>query len=109
MNEAIFLYTTWPDAETAEGAAAAAVEQGLAACANLFAPILSIYRWEGSVETTQEVPAIFKTTTERASALQTLILALHPYDLPCMVALPVSAASSHPAFLAWITAATSQK
>lgn len=106
MDETLFLYTTWPDAETAEAAGAAAVEQGLAACINVFAPIRSVYRWKGAVERADEVPMTCKTTRARAEALRALIVARHPYDLPCILALGVDAAASHPAFLQWIAQET---
>ena len=102
MTEVVFLYTTWPDAETAEAVARTAVEQRLAACANRFAPMRSIYRWEGKVEETDEIPMTFKTTAAAVPALKALILQRHPYDLPAILALPVDAALSHDAFLAWI-------
>ena len=60
--EAVILYTTWPDADTARACAGAAVEAGLAACANILAPMTSVYRWEGVLEEAAEVPALFKTT-----------------------------------------------
>jgi len=105
-DRTIFLYTTWPDAETARAAGRAAVEQGLAACANLFAPISAIYRWKGAVEEAPENPMTLKTTASRAPALRTFILARHPYELPCVLALPVDAAASSPQFLAWIAGET---
>lgn len=105
-DEAIFLYTTWPDADTARAAGRAAVEQGLAACANLFAPVESIYRWKGSVETAAETPMTLKTTAGRAGALRDLIASLHAYELPCVIGLPVDAAASSPEFLAWIGEST---
>jgi periplasmic divalent cation tolerance protein len=107
MDETLFLYTTWPDAETAEAVGAQAVEQGLAACINVFSPIRSVYRWQGAVEWASEVPMTFKTTRARGEALKALIVARHPYELPCILALAVDAAASHPAFLAWIAAETS--
>jgi periplasmic divalent cation tolerance protein len=106
MDEAVFLYTTWPDAETAQAAGQAAVEQGLAACANVFAPMVSIYRWKGTVERAGETPMTLKTTQAQAPALRALIAARHPYELPCILALPVAAAASSPEFLAWIAAET---
>ena len=102
MDEALFLYTTWPDAETAEAVGAAAVGEGLCACVNLFGPIRSVYRWKGAVERAEEVPMTFKTTAARAAELRTFIAARHPYELPCILALRIEAAASHPAFLAWI-------
>lgn len=107
MDGAVFLYTTWPDADTARAAGRAAVEQGLAACANVFAPVASIYRWNGSVEEAAETPMTLKTTAARAGALRDLIVARHPYELPCIIAMPVDAAASSPAFLAWIGENTS--
>jgi len=56
MPETVILYTTWPDAEKAEAVAAEAVAERLAACANIFAPIGSIYRWEGAIERATEIP-----------------------------------------------------
>lgn len=102
MEEAVFIYTTWPDAETADAAGRAAVEQKLAACANRFAAVRSIYRWEGRIEETEEVPMTFKTTAAAAPALRALILERHPYKTPAILALPVVAALSHGDFLAWI-------
>jgi periplasmic divalent cation tolerance protein len=106
MDEALMVYTTWPDAETAGTAAAAAVEARLAACANVLAPISSVYRWEGRVEQAVETPVIFKTTPADAERLRAFIVARHPYDTPCVLALPVGAAGSHPAYLAWIAGET---
>ena len=106
MDEAIFLYTTWPDAPTAQAAGRTAVELGLAACANVLAPMTAIYRWEGAVEEATEAPMILKTSRSRAKALCEHIIAHHPYDLPCVVALPVDATASNARFLAWIEAQT---
>ena len=106
MEDVVFVYTTWPDADTADAAARAAVEQRLAACANRFAPIRSIYRWEGKIEEGEEIPLTFKTTAARVADLRALILARHPYDLPAILALPASGALSHPEFLAWIAGET---
>jgi periplasmic divalent cation tolerance protein len=107
MADALVIYTTWPDVETADRCARAAVEQGLAACANRFAPLHSVYRWEGAVETATEIPMIFKTTRARADTLRALIEAQHPYDLPCVVAIAPETEGSSPAFLAWIAAEAS--
>jgi periplasmic divalent cation tolerance protein len=107
MEQQLLVYTTWPDAETAAAAAAAAVEARLAACANILAPMTSVYRWEGKVERAGETPVLFKTTAARGAELRALLLARHPYDLPCVVALALEAPASNPAFLAWIEAETS--
>ncbi len=108
MDQVVFLYTIWPDAKTAEAAAVEAVAGGLAACANLLAPMRSIYRWRGAVEQAEEIRAIFKPTAARASALTALLVARHPYDTPAIAALPVIAAGSHAAFLSWICSETTR-
>ena len=102
MDEAVILYTTWPDAETAQAAGVAAVEAKLAACANVLAPMTSIYRWQGVLEQAAETPMLLKTTAAAAGRLRDLILARHPYATPCVVALAVREAGSNPAFLQWI-------
>lgn len=106
MSETVLIYTTWPDAETAERVAAEAVEAGLAACVNVLAPMVSIYRWQGALERTREAPAIFKTSGAVAPRLRDLILARHPYDTPAVIALPVLSEGSSAAFLEWIAAET---
>ena len=66
MQDVVLIYTTWPDAETADAAAVEAVERRLAACANRLAPIRSTYRWEGRVEQADETPVLFKTAASTA-------------------------------------------
>lgn len=102
MADIRVLYTTWPDAETAEQAGVEAVAERLAACANIFAPIRSVYRWKGAVERAGEVPMTLKTTAEAADALAAFLAERHPYETPCIIALPVDLAGSYGDFLAWI-------
>ena len=102
MNESVILYTTWPDAETAEAFAAMAVAERLAACANILAPMRSVYRWQGAIERAAEVPMLLKTTISAAPALRDLVQDEHPYDAPCILALPVNTAASGAPFLDWI-------
>jgi periplasmic divalent cation tolerance protein len=108
MEETLLVYTTWPDADTAGAAARAAVEARSAACANILAPMTSVYRWEGAVEQASETPVLFKTTGAAVEGLRALILARHPYDLPCFLVLEIEKAGSHPAFLQWIAAETAE-
>ena len=75
MPETVILYTTWPDAEKAEAVGAEAVAERLAACANIFAPISSIYRWEGAVGRSKEVPMTLKTSARTAPALRDFLQA----------------------------------
>jgi periplasmic divalent cation tolerance protein len=102
MPDVILLYTTWPDAEKAQAAADAAIEARLAACANILAPMQSVYRWEGRIEHAAETPMLLKTTAEGAAALSRLILELHPYDLPCILAWPADERHSSADYLTWL-------
>lgn len=91
--------STLPDREGAERIAHALVDQRLAACVSILAPATSVYRWGGTVETAQEWPVLIKTPAERLPALQQALQALHPYEVPEIVALDVSDAL--PAYLRW--------
>ena len=102
MSETVLIYTTWPDAETAERVGAEAVAERLAACVNVLAPMVSIYRWEGAIDRANETAMLLKTTADASERLRDFILARHPYEAPAIVALPVLADGSNPAFLAWI-------
>ena len=104
MSEVVVLYTTWPELKQAEAFAAEAVAERLAACANILGPIRSIYRWKGAVDEAAEVPMLLKTSLASAERLRDLLLARHPYETPCVLALPVKAEGSNPEFLAWIAA-----
>lgn len=106
MGKTVVIYTTWPDAETAERVGAEAVAERLAACANVLGPVVSIYRWEGAVSRATEVPMILKTREQVSERLRDFILARHPYETPAIVVLPVLADGSNPAFLDWITRET---
>lgn len=106
MSETVLIYTTWPDAETAERVGAEAVEERLAACANVLAPAVSIYRWQGAVERSGETLMILKTRAELSEPLRIFLVARHPYETPAIVALPTLTSGSNPAFLDWIAAET---
>ncbi|AXK38627.1 divalent-cation tolerance protein CutA [Crenobacter cavernae] len=99
MNEWIVLCNA-PDEATASRLAETLVGERLAACVNLLAPCRSVYRWQGRVETASEVPMLIKTTAERYPALEARLAELHPYEVPEIVALPLSAGL--PAYLAWL-------
>lgn len=89
-----------PDADSAETIADALVEAGLAACVNVLAPVRSVYRWQGAIERSNEVPLLIKTTAARYAALEAAILARHPYAVPEIVAIPVE--RGLPAYLDWL-------
>ena len=85
--EILLVLTTLPDQTTAETLASALVESRLAACVNILQPCRSIYRWQGTVETADEVPLLIKTTEARYPALEAAIRARHPYEIPEIIAL----------------------
>lgn len=102
MSDVVLLYTTWPERASAQAAGRAVVEAGLCACANLLAPMTSIYRWQGAVHQAEETPMLVKTTAVAAAAARALLISLHPYHLPAIVALAVDQDASSPDFLKWI-------
>jgi len=104
--ETILVISNLPDQESARALAADLVGRGLAACVNVMAPCSSVYRWQGEVETATEVPVFIKTTRERYGALEAAIKAAHPYELPEIIAVPVTAGL--PAYLAWVVAETAK-
>ena len=85
----ISVYAVFANAEEAERIGRLMVEERLAACINILAPVRSVYRWQGKVETADEVAAIFKTSQARADALITRIASLHSYDVPCVATWPI--------------------
>ena len=102
--EAILVISNLPNVESAQKLAALLVEQRLAACVNVLAPCTSVYRWQGKVETANEIPLLIKTTRERYAALESAIRAHHPYELPEIIAVSLSAGL--PAYLEWIKTET---
>lgn len=98
--EALLVVTTMPDREAAIALARALVEARVAACVNVLAGCTSVYRWDGAVESADEVPLLIKTTTERYPALEQAIRQHHPYELPEVVAVPI--ARGLPAYLQWV-------
>jgi periplasmic divalent cation tolerance protein len=96
--------STFPTPEKAAEVARVLVDDQLAACVNLVTGVRSLYRWQGAVSDDTETLAIIKTTTERYPALAARLVALHPYDVPELVAIPV--ADGHAPYLAWVVAST---
>ena len=83
----LLVLVTFPDVEIARQVGTALVESQLAACVNLLPGVQSIYRWQGAVEAGAEVLALFKTTSEVLPAFEARLMALHPYEVPEILAL----------------------
>ena len=94
--------TNLPDRKTAVTLAQTLVGKRLAACANVMTNCLSVYRWQGEVQTDDEVPVLIKTRADRFTSVREEILACHPYELPEIIAVPVEAGLQ--AFLDWVSA-----
>jgi len=97
---ALLVLTNLPDRDTAQRLAERLIESRTAACVNILAPCQSVYRWKDSVQAAQEFPVLIKTTVERYAALEAEIRALHPYELPEVIAVPIE--RGLPGYLAWI-------
>ena len=98
------VYVVFADADEGERIGRTVVEERLAACVNIFGPIRSIYRWQGAVESAEEVAAIFKTSDRAADALIARIAALHSYEVPCIATWPVDLILA--AYADWVEANT---
>jgi len=105
-DEAILVLTHMPDRASARTLARALVEGRLAACVNIGTQVDSLYHWRGQIETAKEVPLAIKTRASRYNAIEAAIRARHPYELPEIVAVPISAALTE--YLAWINAETAE-
>ena len=101
-EEVTLVLVAAPDEATGRRIARALVEERLAACVNVLPGVRSVYRWKGAVEEASEVLLIAKTRADRSAALASRVRALHPYQLPEVVVLPVTDGSR--AYLRWVVA-----
>ncbi len=86
--------------EHAERLAGQLVEHRLAACVNVLPQVSSVYRWEGKIQKDNESLLICKTTVKQFDSLREFVKEHHPYDLPEIIALPVTAGL--PEYLKWV-------
>jgi periplasmic divalent cation tolerance protein len=100
-DEILVVLSTFPNLETARRVSRQLVEERCAACANILAPVESIYRWEGKVENANETLVLLKTSVDRYPALETTLRRLHPYEVPEIIALPVG--RGLPDYLRWVS------
>jgi periplasmic divalent cation tolerance protein len=104
MERAVLVYTTYPSLVEAEKAGRVLVEDHLAACVNVLPGMVSLYRWEGAIERADEVVMIVKTRASLAEEVRSGIKAIHPYDTPAIIVLPIE--SIDEGYFAWILAST---
>ncbi len=100
MTDKIVVVSTCGSLEEAETIARRLVDTRLAACVNIGNPVRSVYRWKGSVETGQEVPLLIKTRRDLFQALHVELAKLHSYQVPELIALPISEGAD--SYLKWM-------
>lgn len=100
----VLVLVTVPNLDVAATIARAVVDEKLAACVNIVPGLRSIYAWQGKVCDEAEVLCMMKTRRALFSALRDRVIALHPYDVPEVIALPLGDASAP--YLAWLDSET---
>lgn len=107
MSDILVVLSTFPSLDRATEAADVLVEERLAACVSVMPGLTSIYRWQGGVARDAEVLAVIKTTRDRFDALARRLEALHPYELPEIVAFEAAAGSA--AYFEWVRTETTPR
>jgi periplasmic divalent cation tolerance protein len=103
MNNVVLVFSTAPAAagdDIAERIARTLIDEQLAACVNIHAPMVSIYRWKGAVERDSECQLVIKTTRAALPALEKRLRELHPYELPEFLVVAASGGSEK--YLQWV-------
>ena len=104
MTELLLVMTSLPDIEVAKVLARRLIDANLAACVQLQPGVQSIYQWEGRICEEQEVVLVAKTTAGRWTAISDYIKQNHPYDVPEIIAQPIT--HSDPDYAQWVIAET---
>ena len=103
--EPVLVITNFPDKNGAIVLANALIKQQLAACVNVLSSCTSVYRWQGKIESTEEIPVLIKTQRQHYERVEHLIKMMHPYELPEVIMVPII--GGLPAYLQWIADETS--
>ena len=98
------IWINCPDRDCARRIADALVAGRLAACANIFPEIESVYRWKGKIENETEVPLVVKTREELFGQVQDKVREIHPYETPSIIGVPVGRVNAD--YLEWVYAET---
>jgi len=100
-DDYLIVLCTCPDQDTGKSIAESVVNEGLAACINILPGLTSIYRWQGELQTGTEVLLMIKTLQTQYPKVEKALKALHPYELPEIIAVPITAGFTP--YLNWIT------
>ncbi|MGK0296465.1 MAG: periplasmic divalent cation tolerance protein [Gammaproteobacteria bacterium] len=103
----LLVLTTCPGTITAKKIANDVVIEKLGACVQVISGVQSFFRWQNRVDTSEELLLIIKTTTERYPDLENRIKAIHPYEVPEVIAIPI--AEGLDAYLSWIDSNTAKE
>lgn len=106
-EEIVVALVTAPDTEVAERIVRTLVDEELAACGNIVPGVVSIYRWQGEVQREGEVLIVLKTTRSRAPDVIARVPALHPYDVPEVLVVPVS--DGFAPYMRWVAAGSGSR
>jgi periplasmic divalent cation tolerance protein len=104
VEEVCEVVVTHDDAEALAALTRTLVEERLVACGHHVAPVRSVYRWQGEVHDEAEARVALHTRAALVDAVVTRVGELHPYEVPCVLALPVL--GGNPAYLRWVVAET---
>lgn len=99
LSEFVFIYTPLPSQAAAEAMAEALIRARLAVCVNIYPQVMSVYEWNGAVQKERETVALIKTRAERIEETVVAARALHPYDVPAFLILPIEGGNED--YLAW--------
>lgn len=97
----LLIRITCPSQRIANSIAEAAIEQRLAACANVDGPVMATYRWKGVIEQAWEFVLSLKAPEANFSKIETLVKDLHPYDVPTITGMPCTHSSRE--FSDWVS------
>jgi len=98
--ELLLVITNFPDRVSALALAQKLVDERLAACVNVLADCTSVYRWQEKIENASEVPVFIKILAQHYPRVEQVIKAMHPYELPEIIAVPIN--NGLPAYMQWI-------
>lgn len=103
-TDLLLVYCTCPDSASAETISRQLVERGAAACVNALPGVSSTYLWRGTIETSDEILLLIKSSNDQYPELERIIVSLHPYELPEIIA--VSVDRGLPGYLDWVKQCT---
>ena len=99
-NQNCLVYVTVKDEDEGLSIAQKVVEKRLAACANLYPKIKSVFNYQNQIQTQEEAVLLLKTTVQAYDELERFIIEIHSYDHPCVLKLPIEGGAAD--FMSWI-------